>query len=298
MLLSMTGYGEAHHQDDRLGLSLELRAVNNRHLKITLRATEPYHLLEAEVERVIRKSVKRGTVQVQLRATRKSAAGDFRLNTAALGGYVAQAVEAAKAGDWPDGCLQAVLSGALALPGVVPESAAGSANLEADWPTVERVLEDALARLQAMRREEGGRMAHELLALRSHIGERLAQLREHLPAVAENYRERLYERVGAALAAHGVALDPAVGLREVALYAERADVTEEVVRLASHLEQFADVVNRGAESAGRTLEFLVQEMGRESNTIGSKAGDVTVSRHAVEIKTALEKVRELIQNVE
>jgi uncharacterized protein (TIGR00255 family) len=133
--------------------------------------------------------------------------------------------------------------------------------------------------------------------LRDHIAGELGQIRARIPTVGEAYRDRLLERVRLLLSELDVEIDRKDLIKEVAIFAERADVSEEVVRLASHLEQFVEIVNE-PESAGRKLEFLTQEMFREANTIGSKASDVDVSRHVVEIKAALEKIRELVQNVE
>jgi uncharacterized protein (TIGR00255 family) len=192
---------------------------------------------------------------------------------------------------------RSLLSGALALPGVVPEPAAASFNLEEEWPLFERVLLQALERLQAMRQEEGEAMARELLGLRDHIAGELGRIRLRVPFVTEHYRDRLLERLRVLLGELDVEIDRKDLIKEVAIFAERSDISEEVVRLASHLDQFAEVL-REPESAGRKLEFLTQEMFRETNTIGSKASDVDISRHVVEIKGALEKIRELVQNVE
>jgi uncharacterized protein (TIGR00255 family) len=169
--------------------------------------------------------------------------------------------------------------------------------MDEEWPLLERVLEQALDRLQAMRQEEGRAMAQELLQLRDQIAAELGAIRARIPSVAAAYRDRLLERVRALLAELDVKIDRSDLIKEVAIFAERSDIAEEVVRLASHLDQFRDVVAE-PESAGRKLEFLTQEMFREANTIGSKASDVDISRHVVEIKGALEKIRELVQNVE
>ena len=135
------------------------------------------------------------------------------------------------------------------------------------------------------------------LALHGTIRTELTAVRELLPAVTAAYRNRLLERVRQAVADAGVAVGADHLIREVALFAERTDVAEEVTRLAAHLDQFAELVRKGDE-AGRKLEFVIQEMNREANTLGSKAGDVAVSRHVFEIKSTLEKIRELVQNVE
>jgi uncharacterized protein (TIGR00255 family) len=292
----MTGYGEASYQSDALSVAIELRALNNRYLKVSLRAAEPYNLLEPEFEKVIRKTVRRGTVQVHLRCQRQAAAGDFQINAAALRGYVGQLrLLCEELGLRDRG--EVLLAQVLALPGVVPEPGVMNLRLEDEWPVVERVLEQALARLQAMRQEEGRAMAQELLQQRDHIGAQLGQIRERMPGVAAAYRDRLLERVRALVAELDVQIDRSDLIKEVSIFAERSDIAEEVVRLASHLGQFQEIMNE-PESAGRKLEFLTQEMFREANTIGSKAGEVEISRHVVEIKGALERIRELVQNVE
>ena len=137
----------------------------------------------------------------------------------------------------------------------------------------------------------------ELLQYRDHIGRELEQIRERTPQVAVLYRDRLLERVRGLLTELDVKIDRSDLIKEVSIFAERSDIAEEVVRLASHLDQFQEMFQE-PESAGRKLEFLTQEMFREANTIGSKASDVEISRHVVEIKSALEKIRELVQNVE
>jgi uncharacterized protein (TIGR00255 family) len=190
-----------------------------------------------------------------------------------------------------------LLAQVLALPGVVPEPGNVSLDLGDEWPLMEKVLEEALGRLQAMRREEGRAMAEEFLQLRDAIAGHLARIRERVPGIATAYRDRLHERVRALLAELDVQIDRSDLIKEVSIFAERSDIAEEVVRLASHLDQFQEIMNE-PESPGRKLEFLTQEMFREANTIGSKAGDVDISRHVVEIKGILEKIRELVQNVE
>lgn len=297
MLLSMTGFGEARTQTDALAVAVEVRAVNNRYLKVTVRGTDPYPLLEAELEKVVRRHVRRGTLLVQVRVERQARTADLRLNTAVLAGYVRQVAQACRDAGAPE-YAGAVLAGVLALPGVAPEGAARGAPPEDEWPVVEATLEAALRGLDGMRRDEGRAMAAELLAQHRFIADQAAAVCRHLPAITADYRVRLLDRVRQALTDTGAKVDPDHLIREVALFADRSDVAEELTRLASHLDQFAELVGRGGEGAGRKLEFVVQEMGREANTLGSKAGDVTVSRHVVEIKAALEKVRELVQNVE
>jgi uncharacterized protein (TIGR00255 family) len=292
----MTGYGEAHYQCDALTLAIELRALNNRYLKVSVRAAEPYNLLEPEFEKVLRRTLRRGTVQVQLRCERQFAPQDYRINATALRSYLAQLrgiCEELGMRDRGDNLLPQV----LALPGVVPEPGSLAFQHDEEWPLIERVLEEAIGRLQAMRLEEGRAMAQEFLQLRQTIADHLEQIRQLVPLVATTFRDRLFDRVRLLLSEHDVQIDRSDLIKEVSIFAERSDIAEEVVRLASHLDQFQEIMNE-PESPGRKLEFLTQEMFREANTIGSKAGDVAISRHVVEIKGTLEKIRELVQNVE
>jgi uncharacterized protein (TIGR00255 family) len=297
VLLSMTGYGEAHLQSEGLSLAIELRALNNRYLKVTVRAPEPYNLLEPEFEKVIRRTIRRGTIQLSLHYERQHAPGDFRVNATALKSYMNQL--RAMEGDLGVGKLggEAMLAQVLALPGVVPEPGNSTFNSSEEWPIVERVLEAALGKLQTMRQEEGRAMTQEFLVYRDQIAADLQKIRLRAPSVVTAYRERLLERVRGLLDELDVKIDRSDLIKEVSIFAERSDIAEETVRLGSHLDQFQEFM-KDSESPGRKLEFLTQEMFRETNTIGSKASDVEISRHVVEIKGTLEKIRELVQNIE
>ncbi len=296
MLRSMTGFGAGRGEDAGTRATVEIRAVNHRHLKLTVRGTDPYPLQDAEFEKVARASVKRGSLLVFVSVDRPAGPGDYRLNAAALRAYIDQ-IEAAA----PAHVVPGLLAGVLALPGVAPASGSGGPPPDDEWPAVESAFRGALEQLARARDNEGAAMAAELLTLHADMVLKLAAVREHLPAVMAAYRTRLLERLRQAVGAAGVTLDETHLVRELALYADRTDVSEEVHRLTAHLEQFAALVSgreKSPDGAGRRLEFLVQEMGREVNTLGSKAGDVTLSRVVFDLKAGLEKVRELIANVE
>jgi uncharacterized protein (TIGR00255 family) len=290
----MTGHGEAHRHEDGLSIAVEVRTVNNRYFKLSLRITEGYNPLEPHLEALVRQHVRRGTVQVNLRIDREPKADDYRLNEAVLAGYLQQ--------------LESVLGGPvtregthlvplLALPGVIKEPTAEYETIEAQWPRIEAVLSEALGRLTQMRVEEGRSMGADLASNARTIAGELAHVEARAPQVALAYRSRLTERLNKLLADVGVRIETADVVREVGVFAERSDISEEIVRLKSHLEQF-DAVMASEESQGRKLEFLIQEMFRETNTIGSKANDAEIARHVIEIKTAIERMREMIQNVE
>ncbi len=289
----MTGFGEARLQNERWSVLVEIRTVNNRHLKLNAKLTEPYGALEPEVERLVRETIRRGTVTLQVRVDRPKQAEDYRLNTIALASYRDQ-LRALQ--DTPGEKLLEI-SALLSLPGVVEERRPSSDDPHDDWPALAAMVSGAVQKLQLARAEEGRAMANELLVLGKSISLELNRIAERGPLVVNAYQKRLVERVQTLVQGQGVTVEPKDLIREVAILAERADVSEEIVRLRAHLGQYVDVIHE-PESAGRKLEFVVQEMGRETNTIGSKANDVEISRGVVEIKGLLEKVRELIQNVE
>ncbi len=291
MLLSMTGFGEARLQDDRWSVGVEVRTVNNRHLKLNARISDPYGALEPELERLVRESIRRGTVQLTLRVDRPRLAEDYRLNRVALASYRAQLAEIAGPSIMVD------VASLLVLPGVVEERKPATDDPHQDWPALAAVVSEALGKLQKARADEGRAMADELLGLGRAVADRLETIAARGPEVVAAYQKRITERVRALVEGQGVAVEPEHLIREVAIFAERADIAEEIVRLRAHLHQYVEVIDE-RESSGRKLEFVVQEMGRETNTIGSKANDVEVSRGVVEIKGSLEKIRELIQNVE
>ena len=186
-------------------------------------------------------------------------------------------------------------SALLALPGLVALER-GERDLEALWPTVRKALDAALAKLQAMRKKEGAALGRDLQGRLATLRTLVGEIAARAPGVAETYRANLLKRIAAALPDADLAGDERL-LKEVALFADKADVAEELVRLDSHFRQAAGLLKTGGV-AGRTLDFLVQEMGREINTIGSKANDGDVARRVVACKAELERFREQVQNLE
>jgi uncharacterized protein (TIGR00255 family) len=293
----MTGFGESSSRSDKLALTVEVRAVNNRHLKITVRGSEPYPMLEPELEKVVRKHIRRGTILIHIRADRVADTLDGGVHADLLVSYIQQVHTICSAAGHPENA-DSILSQVLALPGVVSDAGRMGRPDDEEWQLAERTLEQALKNLDQMRREEGRAMAEDLLGQRQAIAEQLDRIRGSIPAATSAYRTRLKDRMTHILSEFNVTITEDNLLREVALFADRSDVAEEVMRLGSHLDQFEEVIRKESDSPGRKLEFLTQEMNRETNTIGSKAGDVAISRHVVEIKAIIEKIREMVQNVE
>jgi uncharacterized protein (TIGR00255 family) len=293
-LLSMTGFGDARHERSGHALSAEVRTINNRHFKLNLRTTEGYGALESRIEAVVREYVRRGTVNVNVRIRHMSSAGDYRVNPEVLEAYVDQLQKIAAKRNLPE---EMRLESLIGLPGVIEELSTEAHDADNVWPLLEPTLRAALENLTEMRMAEGNALSDDLRRQCETVDASLKNIAARSPQIVEGYRQRLQDRVGEALAQFKVAIEPLDLVREVCVFADRSDISEEIVRLRSHLGQFAQAM-QAADSAGRKLEFICQEMGRETNTIGSKASDAEISHEVVEIKTALERIREQIQNVE
>jgi uncharacterized protein (TIGR00255 family) len=290
----MTGFGEAHQQANGLAVVVEVRTINNRYFKFTLRAGEGYSALESRVEGVVREHIKRGTVQVNVQVDRNTSPDDFTINLGVLESYQQQIQKLqSRTGSKQEVSLESF----LLLPGVVKERLSDPSVAEADWPVIEATLQAALGHLGKMRRDEGQAMAADLTVNCRVITAELKQIAARAPQVVDAYRVRLEERVRNVMEEHKLSLSATDLVREIAIYAERSDISEELVRLDSHLQQFEQIM-ASPESAGRKLEFLTQEMLREVNTIGSKSSDVEIARHVIEMKASIERLREMIQNVE
>ena len=292
MLLSMTGYGESQTQEDRLAVSVEVRCINSRYLKLSVRSSDGYGPLEPKIEALVRERIRRGTIQVNIRIERAASAEDYRLNEDVLDGYRNQLkrIQEAWGNHQPIDPQQLLL-----LPGVVSEATHAADDVGRDWPAIQPTLMRALDGLDAMRRGEGKVMAADLTANLDSIRTALGEVEKRAPLVVEAYRTRLNDRIGKVLAELNATLEPADILKEVSLFADRSDISEEIVRFRSHLDQFREVMD-SAEPSGRKLDFLTQEMVREGNTIGSKANDEEIARHEIEIKSSVERIREMIQN--
>ena len=290
----MTGFGEARRQTEGLAVAVEVRTINSRHFKLSYRASEGYAALEPEIEAATREVIRRGTVQLSLRVDRAGGVDDYRINTAVLESYRRQLQSYTGRPEWADpDDLQMLLS----LPGSVTERSSSDYDPREDWPAIEPVVRDALAATSTMRAEEGVALAADLAHNGRQILELLDAVTKRAPEVVQSYQARLKQRIEQALSEFNVTVEPTDLLREISVFADRSDISEEIVRLRSHLQQYEAALLL-PESSGRKLEFIAQEMGREVNTIGSKANDAEISRLVVDIKTALERIREQIQNVE
>jgi uncharacterized protein (TIGR00255 family) len=290
----MTGFGDARGQNDRLSMSVEVRAVNNRYFKLVTKTPERYQALEGDIERVVRESISRGTVNVSVRVENVAGSMAYRLDAAVLKGYWQQlTLLTSSLGVQPPDNVDSLLG----LPGVVADGDASTGDPREDWPLIESSLREALGKLSEFRTVEGASMEQDLQANLRTVATELEKVAERAPQIVHEFRDKLLLRVSELLRDGQASVGPSDLIREVSIYAERCDVAEEILRLRSHLDQFQAFV-RQPQSAGRKLDFLTQEMVREVNTIGSKANNVEVAHAVVEIKAAVERMREVLQNVE
>lgn len=290
MLLSMTGFGQSVVHADALTCSVEIRAVNNRFLKINVRLPESYSAFEPRLEKVIRDVFKRGTVTITVKLEGENATVGCRLNTVLLKQLLRELREAT-------GCPpEQLVAGLLALPDVV-ERAGPAEDVDRIWPTVERAVRGAVENAQAMRKMEGAAMGAEIDNLREAMSTLVSAVEGRSQHSVKQYHDRYHEKISNLISDFGVSLDRSDLVRELAILAERFDVAEELTRLRSHLEQFRNVPNAN-EGVGRKWEFLTQELHREANTIGSKANDLEIAHWIVDLKTQIERVREIVQNLE
>lgn len=293
-LMSMTGRGTGTAAGRCARVEVELSSVNRKQLDVDVGLPRFLASFESRIQEKIQRVVSRGRVTGEIRVTWAEAAqaSAARVDMGLARANVSAVRAAAKKLGVPDDLKASLL---LSLPGVLTFEH-GKKDLAALWPVVEKALDAALAKLQAMRRREGAALGRDLRARLETLGTLAGEIGARAPAVAETYRVNLLKRIGAALPGSDLAADERV-LKEIALFADKTDITEERVRLDSHRAQ-ADGLMKTGGVIGRTLDFLVQEMGREINTIGSKANDGEITRRVIAGKAELERFREQVQNIE
>ncbi len=286
------GFGAAAGGEDGARCSVEIRSVNNRFFKASLRLPESLTSLEGEIESQVSRRLQRGSVSVAVRFIDTSSRAAGRLNLEVLRAYLAQ-FEGLAPGAAPPSP-----ASLLALPGVVIDDAAERLS-ERARPIVTRLIDQACDRVLEMRSREGESLRRTLEQLGGDIERGVASIRQRAPEVGEQYRRRLVARMRTMLEEIGAAVREEDVIREVAAFSERTDVAEEVARLEGHLEQLRRLLDPAtADPVGRTLDFLAQEMLREANTVASKSADVEISRRIVEVKSAIDRIKEQSQNAE
>jgi uncharacterized protein (TIGR00255 family) len=293
MAASMTGCGVGTASGDAGTCRVEIRGVNGKQFKLTVRSRDSFAGLEPRIEALVRQRVRRGTLHLTLEISGGTAAAGRRLDRGQLEAYLDDLEAVCSSRNLP---LPQSADAILSLPGVVVEATPDAEALERVWPFVSQAVSGALDGFERMRCDEGASLAADMRATCLEIRTLADGIRSRVPDVVAAYRDRLLERVAKLVANRGDGVSEADIAREVALVADRTDVAEELVRLASHVEQFDRLLDE--DSPGRALDFLAQELGREANTIASKSLDVAIAHAVVQIKTLIERLREQAQNVE
>ncbi len=293
----MTGFGRAELRGDTLVVTVEARSVNHRHLDVALRLPRALAPLELEARRAIAARLERGRVDinVQVAAVAEQASQRVVTDTALAREYVARArALTAELGDL--GVTGGItLEWLLHRPGVVRVEEPELADAVVPWPVLEQALGRALDDLIERRTAEGERLAEELRGLHAELAAIVSTMAGRAPIGAARREERLRERLRGML--DGAAIDEARILTEAAVWADKADIAEELTRLRAHLAELGLALDKGGP-VGRALDFLLQELGREVNTVASKADDLELSQAALAGKGVLEKMREQVQNLE
>ena len=303
MIRSMTGYGRSENMGLDWKCTVEVKAVNHRYCDISIRMPHSMNPYEDRIRKMLSKQVRRGKVDVHIRVESFGQEPvKIDINAGAADAYVKALHDLRDRYAISD---QITLDTLTSYPDVfMVDKAITDETRSLIWSVLEKAVADACAQFNEMRRTEGNALLTDILAKRANITDLLEQIKARLPTAAQEYEKRLRERVKEVLAQlaeadSSISVEPDESrlLVELALYADRVCIDEEITRLESHLHQL-DHIMAEDDAIGRKLDFLVQELNREVNTIGSKNGDITISKLVIDMKSETEKIREQVQNVE
>ncbi len=293
MLKSMTGFGSATGRVEGVEYAVEIRSVNNRYAKISLRLPDSIQSLESRIEQTVREKVNRGSISLAVRMKLSDDQVSYHVNAAALSNYLDQLrpleIEA-------NPMFRLDIGSLLQLPGVCePPPLEEIADKTSDGLLA--LIGQAIEEMIVMRTREGQALAADLLANVEKIESELKGIAARAPDVVKLYHEKLKARVDELVSQAKIRLDEETLAREVAIFAERSDIAEEISRLGTHVSEFRKLC-QGEDAVGRKLDFMSQEMLREANTIASKGSDADIARAVVDIKTAIDRIKEQAANVE
>ena len=292
MVRSMTGFGRAQASVEGYNITVEIRSVNHRYFEFYAKMPRAYSFLEEKVKALLSTGISRGKVEcsIQLEATSDESVV-VSVNEPLAKGYVDAVRQIADTFNLPDD----MTAFTVARFSDVLSVSKAPVDEELLWSKVSPVVQEALDGFVSMRATEGERLADDVLSRAEAILGNVAYIEERSPETVKQYSEKLLERMRTVLG--DTQVDEARILTEAAVYADKVAVAEETVRLRSHIDQLRSML-ASDEAIGRKLDFLVQEINREANTIGSKAQDVDIARRVIDIKAEVEKIREQIQNIE
>jgi len=288
----MTAYGSAESLKDSLEFIVEIRSGNYRYREIVLRLPQSLQPFEEKVRSVVSSTVKRGRIEIYIQIKDNGNKGlKLELNRPLVKAYIQVFKELNEELE----CEQRVDASFFSQLKDIIIAKQDSIDLENVWPDLEDVINKAMRSMESMRINEGRALEKDFLERLNRITRYIDEIRSRTTVIVESYRDKLRQKINKLIEPIEINEDRII--QEVALLADKSDITEELIRVESHLDQFRNFINKD-DVIGRRLDFLLQEINREVNTMGSKAADSLVSQLAVEIKAELEKLREQIQNVE
>jgi uncharacterized protein (TIGR00255 family) len=288
----MTGYGQSEVRQEAMTLSIEVRSVNHRYLDVALRYPRLYTPLEARIKQRIGAYVSRGRIELKIAQQDGTDEGRAIVLDHALAQQYYHALQRLQAALQLPGTID--LPMLMSLRDIVKVEEA-TVDVESLWEVLAPGLDVALTALQTMRRQEGAFLCADFRARLHTMGQHIATIRQRVPLVVSDYQQRLQQRIAELF--RDIPVDADRLAQETVLFAERSDITEELIRLEAHIQAVMQLF-AVEEPVGRKIEFLVQEMHREVNTIGSKSNDTLIAQSVVTLKSELERVREQIQNIE
>lgn len=292
MIRSMTGFGRGQDTIDGLSVVVEIKSVNHRYYEYSSRLPRAYNFLDEKLKNYLQQRISRGKVDVFVQIdTLETASSEVSVNFALAESYLQALRELTERYGVRD---DVSVTNLARYPDILTVRQA-AVDEDTVWAAVQQVTDMALDRFVAMREQEGARMRDDVLSRADTILAAVAAVEERSPQTVREHMDKVTARMRELL--DGAAVDEARLLTEAAIYADKIAVAEETVRLRSHIDQLGRMLNSG-EAIGRKLDFLVQEMNRETNTIGSKCSDIELTRIVVDIKAEIEKIREQIQNIE
>ena len=294
MIKSMTGFGRGEYTDGKRSIIAEIKSVNHRYSDITIKMPRRYAFAEDKIKNAVKDKIRRGKVDVSIiveNITENDV--NIKLNTMLAKQYYDNLTELRGEFD---------LSGDISLPFLasLPDVMKAIPDVEDEEEITKAILEavsEAAVNLEKMRAVEGEKLAEDLISKGEHVKEILDKIAERAPQVVVDYTAKLKERIQDLLGSSVQVPEDRI-LVEAAVFADKCAIDEEITRLNSHLDQLKSIIEKSSQPDGKKLDFLVQEMNREANTIGSKANDITITNYMLEIKSEIEKIREQVQNIE
>lgn len=294
MIKSMTGFGRSEHSDGKRNITVEIKSVNHRYGDISVKMPRRYSFAEEGIKNIVKKTVSRGKVDVSIIVENLTEEDiTVKLNTVVARQYIENLKQLRETFSLEG---EASLQFVAALPDVM-KAVPDVEDEEEVCRAIEIPLEQAVKNLDNMRAEEGAKLAEDLLMRGGLIQSYVKEIEERSPQVASAYAEKLQDRIKELLGSHVTVPEDRI-LLEAAIFADKCSITEELVRLDSHMIQLKSIIEKSRQPSGKKLDFLVQEMNREANTIGSKANDIAITNLMLEIKSEIEKIREQVQNIE